>query len=252
MNFPETIEDLNNTQELHESAVYDLEIIESSQKSLETKRPRLRRLLFDGNRKKSPKKLDLMSSSLNNDLEIVEKLRENISSENSEQSENESPKKVQRRSKKKMNSFIIDEAVNDSLDSEDETEQNDSHLPDDSVIDHTFDESAFNSTVDMRRIYLESTKLPIKNHGFKIPENRRPFEANIFSQAVLPDESLDESFVNESVLMNQEEDELDRAEAIIKEMRRKRKRGVIETSVVKVVKKRRYYVVSSDSFQDSS
>lgn len=144
----------------------------------------------------------------------------------------------------------MDEAINDSEDSEDETEQNDSHFPDDSVIDHTFDESAFNSTVDMRKIYLESIKLPIQNQGFKIPE-RKLFDTNIFSQAVLPDESiLDESFVDESVQMNDEEDELDRAEALIKEMRRKRKRGVVETSVVKVVKKRRYYVVSSDSSQD--
>lgn len=267
--------------ELHElnSSVNELETIKSSQKSLETNRPRLRTLLF-GNNKKSPKKLDskikcienIMSSSLKNESEIVYNIPEKESNENSVQPEKnisfslrnefnemeesitdtKQSKKEPRKKIYKKNMFINDQAIDSLEDTDEETEPNDAHLPDDSVIDNTFDESAFNSTADMTKMYLESVKLPIKNHGFKIPERQRTYVPNVFSQAVLPDDSiLEDSFINDSVQLNEEEDEIDRAEAILKDRSKKRKRRLVETSVVEVVKKRRYYIVSSDSSQDS-
>lgn len=271
----------NDTQILHElnSTFNDLETIESSQQFLVPNRPRLRRLLFENN-KKSPKKCDskikftenIMSSSLKNQSEIAFNISEKESNQNSVQPEkqnsfssnnkfsemeqsnatdDEQTKNVQRTRNYKKNIFINDQAIDSSEDPDEETEPNDLHLPDDSVIDNTFDESAFTSTVDMTKMYLESVKWPI-NKGFKTPFQHSTCMTDVFSQTVLPEDSiLEDSFINDSIQLNDEEDEIDRAEAILKERSKKRKRRLVETSVVKLVKKRRYYMVSSDSSQDS-
>lgn len=258
------------------------ETIEASQNYQEISRraPRLGRLLYGKNSKKSPNKCDLkeiqnkMSSSLNKELQISNLVKMNRTAEEHFDQNNEkdiesllsiknlvdievfeteefsenplvglTPKKPRQKSK---SCDFIDNEAEVSGDSSDELED-DSQLPDDSIIDHSFNESAFNNSTDMTKFYLQSVKSQQRPYGFKIPEPRT--YVDIFSQAVLPadDTVMEDSFISESVEVNTEIDALDRAEAIIKKRSKKRKRGnKVEVTSVQI-KKRKYFVVSSDS-----
>lgn len=219
--------------------------IQSSQSPI-INRPRLRRLYR--NNRKSAEKIEIMDEKFNQ-----------ISIENSEVKQSDQTciedinlnQNIVRRKNKNM--FIDDEAIV-SGDEDSTDEDDDLNLPDDSIVHNTFNESLnCNSSIDMKQFYMESVKSPIKTHGFKIATHRNNMP-DVFSQAVLPDVSiLEESFINESVVINSEDDELDIAEAIIKQKSEKRKRDGEMTSVKSKKKKKKYlFPVSSDSSQESS
>lgn len=148
-------------------------------------------------------------------------------------------------------------------DEEDEHEEM-SQFVDDSIVDHgPVEEDA----VDMRAIYVQSVRSPIRPGGFKIPAAPTRFmnTLDIYSQPpsqhdqqsmyeecsfiVHENEDAEEGEEEEEDEIDSEMDELERAEAILRQRRRAKKLGIKDMPTVK--RRRKILSLGSDSEQSS-
>ncbi|ALC41120.1 CG7922 [Drosophila busckii] len=169
------------------------------------------------------------------------------------------PKWPRQRRPKPRNAFILDEADQSGSDHEEAADAENTigcYLHDSVVV--SSDEDQHNDT-NMHAIYLQGIRSPIKRAGaFKILEPRTYDVSQIYSQAVEaePSQYLPCSFIadEESALLEQAHDisecPLERAERILKEQRRQRKRDKAEGATQPKRRRIQTIVDSSDDDDD--
>ncbi|XP_053685209.1 uncharacterized protein LOC128734852 [Sabethes cyaneus] len=217
------------------------------------------------------KRKAIVSSSDSDEDEVFQTARSNIKSSselklsNGTRITNGPPVHRKRRKRKNnVNGFFLSQA-NVSDDGEDhqdddDTEEDSALLEDDSIIHNGPVE---NDAVDMRAKYLQSVRSPLRRGGFKIPAAplRQMNLLDIYSQ--MPDEHDQSKFYEECSFIVHENDEqehdeveseldeLDRAEAILRERRRAKRKGQSSPSMPAGKRRRKFVRIGSDSEQSS-
>uniref|UniRef100_A0A1I8PN99 Fanconi anemia group M protein n=1 Tax=Stomoxys calcitrans TaxID=35570 RepID=A0A1I8PN99_STOCA len=176
-----------------------------------------------------------------------------------------------RRKRRRFNSFIDQEAaVSGSENSEDEAEHSvGCYLLDSVVVQSDEDDADQASTSHMQAMYLQSLKSPQNRRGtFKIPAPRVFNDhSHIYSQAVLPEEICSQ-YVPDSFVVDEDDSfitnnpnvtevsmcPLERAEKILKERRRAKKKAKLATGQTNAKgpkqKKRKVHMIDDSSEDD--
>ncbi|XP_055523945.1 uncharacterized protein LOC129717796 [Wyeomyia smithii] len=190
-------------------------------------------------------------SSDSDENEVFQTARSRVQSSSEMEKSNRFPahRKKQRR-RNNGNPYLLSQA--EVSDEEDDSHEEDDEEEDDSIINN---DPVENDAVDMRAKYLQSVRSPLSRGAFKIPvaPSRQMNLSDIYSQLPNEHEQDQSRFHEDSFVVHESDeheveselDELERAEAILRERRRAKRRG--KSSSLPVGKRRRKIIQSDQS-----